>query len=927
MSDFNPDAFLAQQPEAPPIQNNNEPTGFDPDAFIDNLNQEQYGTTGQQFKAGLEGVARGVAGPLAPMLEKSMGVKPEDIRGRAEANPVTHGLGEAVGLVGGALTGTGEAALMGKAGEAAVALSGLSKAGEAASLGSRVGSEAIKQAAEMAVLQGSDETSKMVLQDPHATAQTAIANIGLSAALGAGGGAFTAGVLSPLWKATVGPKLEKALSGLSDHLNGNSKLMMPEQLENAAKELGITISPATRAAMSGDPKAMQLFNELREAQHPTIIQDIEGLHKMASDSVMQSLRMAPEDIEAYSENEAGHNLREAFLKEYKAKYGPVSEALEQRNVKAATIAVPDEARLQRYGKIIEEGMARFGTDSPYYKLYDEYGNRLLAKDTIGGMDQLKTEIYGRAKSLANDDNTKQALHHIGSLVKDFQEQQIERSAARADVEALKRTNVAGQPRVNVGEIPSAKTGAADTLAQRQAANQGYAQFSQMSDDLIKHLGLGEFRGYKTLVDKLTDKKSAEQLLNAFSPRGDADLIPFLAKNFPETLEHVRQNELKKIIKPSILSAKGEHPVNVKKLTDIVEKMMSGQKEYINFAMPQGSIQKIQAANSLINAIPAFKSSGTAGWTSKLYKNMPASAMAAVAWLTGHGPLAGYVGGHFAQILGRDAPDAIKLALLRFMAADQPIKSEGFKAMVDFMHNTYKGETMMAKAAANVFKPGFQVFTDAQMPSKAELIKLDKLVADNQKTPNDFVKSQQASQVGHYLPQHQSALTEATSQQLQYLQQLKPHPFKPGPLDSEIPPTPEQEARYNRALTIAQQPMTVLQHIKDGTLQATDIQDFKAMYPAVYARTMQNLANEMVNRHADEEPIPYKTRVGISLFLGQPLDSSMLPASIIAAQPKPKPAQQQEAQGKTKKGTATLGKSNKMYRTSSQSAEVDRAGRD
>jgi hypothetical protein len=45
-------------------------------------------------------------------------------------------------------------------------------------------------------------------------------------------------------------------------------------------------------------------------------------------------------------------------------------------------------------------------------------------------------------------------------------------------------------------------------------------------------------------------------------------------------------------------------------------------------------------------------------------------------------------------------------------------------------------------------------------------------------------------------------------------------------------------------------------------------------------------NSMVNHLSKDNTIPYKTRLGISLFMGQPLDSSMKPMSILASQPQP-----------------------------------------
>lgn len=181
--------------------------------------------------------------------------------------------------------------------------------------------------------------------------------------------------------------------------------------------------------------------------------------------------------------------------------------------------------------------------------------------------------------------------------------------------------------------------------------------------------------------------------------------------------------------------------------------------------------------------------------------------------------------------------------------------------------------------------------------------------------------------GHYFPNHQSALTENVVKQATYLASLKPQPTRPSPLDREIPPTPDKIARYNRALDIANNPLTVLHNLKQGTLQATDLQDLKQLYPSYFNNVAQKLANEMQNTHSDENAIPYQIRMGLSLFLGQAVDSSMQPASIMAAQPQPKPAPGQGvAQGAGSKSTKSLGKSAKMAQTPTQTAETDRSNR-
>ena len=69
-----------------------------------------------------------------------------------------------------------------------------------------------------------------------------------------------------------------------------------------------------------------------------------------------------------------------------------------------------------------------------------------------------------------------------------------------------------------------------------------------------------------------------------------------------------------------------------------------------------------------------------------------------------------------------------------------------------------------------------------------------------------------------------------------------------------------------------------------------------------------------------EPIPYKLRVGMSMFLGQPLDSTMTPQAIMAAQPAPPQPQQAQASALTKKGSTALSKAGMNAETQTQGAE-------
>lgn len=179
----------------------------------------KYGSTEQQIKAGLEGAAQGLAGPLAPLAEtKLLGVDPKDIAGRAEENPVTHGLSEAAGLIGGMAIPIGQANVIAHV------------IPEFAALG-KIGSMAVKGALEAGALQGSDELSKAVIGqgDPEHPVSAALAHMGYAGLIGGlGGGLFgTVGTgvnkgLQELENAKLGQRAESFLAGVGAASKGES---------------------------------------------------------------------------------------------------------------------------------------------------------------------------------------------------------------------------------------------------------------------------------------------------------------------------------------------------------------------------------------------------------------------------------------------------------------------------------------------------------------------------------------------------------------------------------------------------------------------------------------------------------------------------------------------------------------------------------
>lgn len=212
---------------------------------------------------------------------------------------------------------------------------------------------------------------------------------------------------------------------------------------------------------------------------------------------------------------------------------------------------------------------------------------------------------------------------------------------------------------------------------------------------------------------------------------------------------------------------------------------------------------------------------------------------------------------------------------------QEASGAGLKAAIDFSNNALKGQLRIQNAAKAALNNGsFQVLKMSPIQQNAFKLK----IAEAEQDPEALLNRNTA--MAHYMPDHAMKTTMATANALNYLKTLKPNEAPLGPLDKPQKPNAVAEARYNAAIQIAHDPLIVMDKIKQGTLTVNDIKDLNGMFPGMHEMLQAQLMEQLGAKVAKEQRIPYKTKMSISLFMGQPLDASMQPQSIISTQPQP-----------------------------------------
>lgn len=893
-------------------------TGFQPatQEHLDNYVKEQkYGSTGQQLLTGLEGAASAATFGASTGLERSLGVKPEDIRGRRETNPASHMTGEAAGLIGSALIpGVGEANLLAKAGEGAAAAIGLAKG---TSFLSKVGSGAVKAAVENAIFQGGDEVSKLLSSDPNQSVETAVADMGLSALLGGGLGAGF-GAVSPLWDAALGSKTGGILKAVANKAGGIEGVV-PESIENAIQQSGINLAPEIRAGLSSDPEIQNMFKTLQQSDTTgsgiKLQQANNAFRSDAAKSIVSSLGRDADSIAEteLSKYEAGKNIGNTLAKEYSEQVDPLAKEFDALKNRYADLELnkdnagsdyfpPTQGTISEVSDKISQLAQKEGwAASPSSDIMSEVNRALRELPAQKTLKDLGSYIKAVGDNMQSDP-LNGPMRRAGGLIKSI----------------LKDAE---------GDVISTKLGASEgeqALSRYKNVRDAYAAQAKLQDALDSRLHAGgSTAGYAKALREMSST-DGEAVLRRLSGVNDADVLNLLSSRFPETASALKQYHLDALLNNAISKAKPGEALNTTALINGIKKM---SPELRSFVIPEQSLARINAIGTLLdhfNSLP-HNFSNSARTLDKLMKYIPGSAVGMVTMLAGHNPAMAILMGSLTKVLGKTAPDAIRLALLKFLGSSQPIESAAFKSMVDFIQHTANGENLIVKGTKNLFRAVDDVIPQSVMPKEKDRTKLDKYIKTMQDQPEALLNV--GGKTGHYLPSEAASMGTLSANAVKFLTALRPNISKQSPLDSNIEVTPMQKAAYDKALNIAQQPLSVLQSIKDGTLTPQDLVALKSIYPNLYTKLSQKITDNMIDAVHKGIEIPYKTKMGISLFLGQAMDSTMKPESIISAQissqsQKNQPAQQQNKAPSASKMTQ-LNKLPKSYQTPAQASEARR----
>lgn len=253
-------------------------------------------------------------------------------------------------------------------------------------------------------------------------------------------------------------------------------------------------------------------------------------------------------------------------------------------------------------------------------------------------------------------------------------------------------------------------------------------------------------------------------------------------------------------------------------------------------------------------------------------------------------LKGIVGG----LVGKKVAEKFGPVIYKILGSGVP---DGVGQTMNYILKSKVGQGKIAQGVNQLFDYGAPKLFNAANPEdnqkllefiksggiENELKNQEPAMPQNFASGGEVTPPQEQSGLAAHFPDQNVMLNAAKARVSTYLKSQQPAPLHNKRAFDEDHKDVEQEHKYNRLLTLANQPLRILDHIKDGSLLPQHVIAMKSMYPELHGHLNKKLMEKIVEEAHEKRKPPYHVRQALSLFMGQDLDSSLTPQNIMAAQ--------------------------------------------
>jgi hypothetical protein len=916
-------------------------------------NEAKYGGAAGEAKAALAGAGRGATFGLSDQaLTKTGLVSPETLKGLKEANPGASTAGELAGVGASLLVpGLGEENAAGEALRAADVLNPVKAvshvgtaiaehvAPEASGIAQRALGLGLGSAAEGSVYGLGQSISDQALGDPDAMGEKLLHNVGFGALIGLGAGVGV-GALGGTYSKLFGKEAEEIGTSLAgdapstntenitskfatddapvvgaegtpletdiqqapkadqESLRSGVLNLRPDaaKTEAAAKEFGFEAQPAMLSSDKGiELKEGTLYKSPSKLGEEVRQQYDSGYKAMNTgvQDVLEGQGVISDPIAA------AQNIREGMVSEIQKNAGPIQDLYNMMEPELRNIDVPEATRAQLKDnllKYINEGSLTPTQERWVKEIADGMGK-------ISNLDKLKsfrTSINQEANSLANKPILSHIAGDISEMFDGVDHKQISKFAQSMPEGSARDTAM-----TLIGDIKNAR-----------------AQYSGLKDSfkaISKALfGTDKVGGPQGFIRKMEEHLTDEKFMNKLFDKKNHKAFQTLQEIFPEQAEQIKQLEKSRIV------AKARAHGDFNALTATKEILGDGRsggmsKQLQNQLFTPEELNKLDLAQHGIRRMQEVRhfnpsNSGTMITHSEGFQSILDSLK--------DGNITGAIGNALA------APMQQVKDLMSYSKLQQSVGKEGaakVSVLSSLEKQAQKTTEKIKDYSQNIFDFGKRyplgAVAKVLIPEDNDHQKTSEAIQGYSNNPQKLIDDldQNTKSLYAFAPNVTGGLQRSTANAVKFLSMKAPVAPSTGPLGPKLSPSSTQKVRFQNYYQGVKNPLHAMEKIQEGTLLPDDIETLNAVYPKMYQEMQQSITSAMVD-HVDKNgtsEIPNQTKMMLSLFLGQDMDSSMSPQAVYANQMvlgaarQQSQAQDQQSVRPSQKGLSALNKSSSM----------------
>lgn len=806
-----------------------------PNEIDELLNEQEFGDS--PLTAGLLGAMSGVSFGLSNVAARAMGYE-DEVREYMNRNPGAWATGDVAGAVGSLFVPLGWGGLVARGATKGAAMMGAKGLSKALAIG------AIEGAAT-----GVQQTiTEQALGSNKGISESLISNVGQGALYGgAFSGIFHAGIagakrgakgVGALMKGT--PVAEATLDDFVRPVTAQQQAL-DDEFQAAADALGIN---PTQAMKTRSPIMRKMEAFLRES--PLFGSGIRKQRQEMYDTAQAVVSDAFDEITQSTAAEMGDELKTRFIRDLQHRYDSTQKIYQQLADMTEGMMVPTKNRkgtISALKRAIRNEPLGSKVQKRVERIMDQLGVDELSSDTLDLIiKQNRADIRKYFRS--GETEIAQGISRATKSLENLQERAILRNAM--DMVEGNALFIPKELKQSLGKL----TGE-EIIAQRKWAKQEYRQFYEFMEEMTGELKFGKIKTpsqFMAAIDDLDSEKIMQKLVSTTKggTKGRASGISFLQQNFPDIMEKVGKFEKARILDLAQDTVEGNPTLNVKRVIKEVDKMSPEAQQAV---FGREAMESFENLKKVIKRDPdILNPSRTADSTRMLFFLEPMFIKGEASVYATYKALP-----MIQKATRRTAANLDKAAIYAMMPTSEKIASAagrlGSHAVINMTRDEIK--TSMEKITEAAGRP--EMWVETIGPKIQNVANID--------------------------PEVHQELINHSFNSIQFLNSKVPKEMQQYALDNDdYYPSDMETTKFARYLRAVDNPMSVLEDIKKGTLTEESLEVLEVLYPTLLQQLRERIIEKSAPK-AKQKKLDFQAKLTLSQIMGQPMSKYSDPAFI------------------------------------------------